>query len=67
MNKEQLAAQMGLLILKGLLAECEPKDRAEIEEAGHVIRDVVAKYGDNGRVAFSIVMAEMQADGEFNK
>lgn len=65
MNKEQ--AQMALLMIKGLLSECEEKDRNEVEVAAQNIRDTIAQYGDNGRVAFSLDLTEMQAAGEFDK
>lgn len=63
MNKDQVQAQMGLLILKGLIAEAEEKDRDAINEAAGELRAVLAKHGDNGTVALSLVQCELAAGG----
>lgn len=68
MNKQERAlAQLALLAMKGLLSECPQKDRDEVEDAAQDIRDTIAQYGDNGKVGFSLVLAEMQANGVFEE
>lgn len=57
-TKDQAVAQMGLFVIKGMMAELEPKDRDSINAAVAELRTVVEKYGDNGQIAFAIVNCE---------
>lgn len=50
-----------LLMLKGVISELPPEQQHDIATAEEALRDVLAKHGDNGLIAFAKVGLEEEA------
>lgn len=55
--------KMQLLIIKGVIADMQPKDREGVEAAAADLRRVVAQHNDHGQVALALLVAELAAQG----
>lgn len=62
-NKEQ--AKAGVYVLKGMMTEASPAEQAKVNNAMAKINEVLGEYGDEGKVAITIIVMELAAKGEF--
>lgn len=62
-DKDQ--AQTALWALKGMLAEAGPAEQAKVNTAMAKINEVLGEYGDEGKVAITVIVVELAAKGEF--
>lgn len=62
---DQAQAKVGLYVMKGMLAEAGPAEQAKVNNAMDKINEVLADFGDEGKVAVTLVVMELAAKGEF--
>lgn len=61
MNNAEINAHR--LMLKGLISDMPDEDQAKVAQAQEDLRRVVAKYGDLGVVALSLVSLDAAREG----
>lgn len=57
-------ANIGLLLIRGAIASMEPEEQEKIKACAEELRAAVAKYGDAGFIALTLVGSEEAAKVE---
>ncbi|WP_048796416.1 MULTISPECIES: hypothetical protein [Serratia] len=58
-TNEKQEIELGLLAMKGMLADASPEDQQIVAECRQLIADMLAKYNDMGKAALTIAWFEL--------